>query len=139
MTVFGERPAPARIRELRRAIFMFGLLFVLWWIAEFLNFAGRIGIDPLDVTGAAISAAGGWLRPASMAGAMSPLRNRFFINSGLPLGFHLSSECPYCGQSLPALSGSGVGLIHCGSDSDFPCGSRRRHNRFVLAANEVEL
>ena len=27
MTVFGERPAPARIRELRRAILMFGLLF----------------------------------------------------------------------------------------------------------------
>ncbi len=83
MTVFGERPAPARIRELRRAILMFGFLFVLWWIVEFLNFAGRIGIDPLDVTGAAILAA-----------------DRFFINSGLPLGFRLSSECPYYGQNL---------------------------------------
>ena len=51
MTVFGERPAPARIRVLRRAILMFGLLFVPWWIVEFLNFAGRIGMDPLDVTG----------------------------------------------------------------------------------------
>ena len=62
MTVFGERPAPARIRELRRAILMFGFLFVLWWIVEFLNFAGRIGMDPLDVTGVvAILAAGGWL------------------------------------------------------------------------------
>ena len=36
MTVFGERSAPARIRELRRAILMFGLLFVLWWIVELL-------------------------------------------------------------------------------------------------------
>jgi hypothetical protein len=59
MTVFGERPEPARIRELRRAILMLGLLFVLWWIVEFLNFAGRIGMDPLDATGAAILRADG--------------------------------------------------------------------------------
>jgi len=100
MTVFGERPAPARIRELRRAILMFGLLFVLWWIVEFLNFAGRIGIDPLDVTGAAILAAGGWLALRAWQARCPRCGNRFFINSGLPLGFHLSSECPYCGQGL---------------------------------------
>ena len=86
MTVFGERPAPARIRELRRAILMFGLLFVLWWIVEFLNFAGRIGMDPLDVTGAAIFAAGGWLALRAWQ-SRCPRGNRFFINSGLPLGF----------------------------------------------------
>jgi hypothetical protein len=57
---------------------MFGLLFVLWWIVEFLNFAGRIGIDPFDITGVAILAAGGWLCPASMAGAVSPLRQQIF-------------------------------------------------------------
>jgi len=100
MTVFGERSAPARIRELRRAILLFGLLFVLWWIVEFFNFAGRIGIDPLDVTGAAILAAGGWLALRAWQARCPRCGNRFFINSGLPLGFHLSSECPYCGQSL---------------------------------------
>ena len=100
MTVLGEQPAPARIRELRRAILVFGVLFVLWWIVEFLNFAGRIGIDPLDVTGAAILAAGGWLALRAWQARCPRCGNRFFINSGLPLGFHLSSECPYCGQSL---------------------------------------
>jgi hypothetical protein len=100
MTVFGERPEPTRIRELRRAILMFGLLFVLWWIVEFLNFAGRIGIDPLDAAGAAILAEGGWLALRAWQARCPRCGNRLFINSGLPLGFHLSSERPYCGQSL---------------------------------------
>ena len=79
---------------------MFGLLFVLWWVVEFLNFAGRIRMDPLDVTGVAILAAGGWLALRAWQEQCRRCGNRFFINSGLPLGFRLSSECPYYGQNL---------------------------------------
>jgi DNA-directed RNA polymerase subunit RPC12/RpoP len=78
---------------------MYSLLFVLWWIVEFLNFAGRIGMDPLDVTGVAILAAVGCLALRAWQARCPRCGNRFFINSGLPLGFHLSSECPYCGQN----------------------------------------
>jgi hypothetical protein len=42
-------------------------------------------MDPLDVTGAAILAAGGWLASASMAGAMSPLRQQIFHQFRLSL------------------------------------------------------
>jgi hypothetical protein len=88
MTLLNERSAPDRIRELRRPVMMFGLLFVLWWIVEFFNFAGRVGIDTLDVTGVAILAAGGWLALRAWQARCPRCGNRFFINSGLPLGFH---------------------------------------------------
>ena len=100
MRFLSEQPAPDRIRELRRAILVFGLLFILWWILEFLNFAGRVGMDPLDVTGVAILAAGGWLALRVWQARCPRCGNRIFINSGLPFGFHFSSECPYCRQSL---------------------------------------
>ena len=100
MTILGERPTLARIRELRRAILMFSLLFGLWWIIEFLNFAGRTDLDPLDVTGFAILAAGGWLVLRARQAQCPRCGNRFFVNPSLPLGLHFSSECPYCGLSL---------------------------------------
>jgi ribosomal protein S27AE len=103
MTTPGERPTLARIRELRRAVLMFGLLFVLWWIVEFLYFAGRTELDPFDVTGFAILAAGGWLVLRARQARCPRCGNRFFVNPSLPLGFHFSSECPYCGLSLHEL------------------------------------
>ncbi len=95
-----KRPTPASILELRRAILIFGLLFVLWWIIEFLDFAGRTSIDPLDIAGVAILAAGGWLVLRAWQTQCLGCGNQFFINSSLPLGVNFSSECPYCGQSL---------------------------------------
>jgi len=134
MTVFGERPAPARIRELRRAILMFGLLFVLWWIVEFLNFAGRIGIDPLDVTGAAILAAGGWL--ACEHGRRD-----------VPAAATDFSSIPVCRsgfiflQSARTADRAFMKWISCRADplrqrSHFRAVAAR-DNRLVLAANEV--
>ena len=136
MTVFGERPAPARIRELRRAILMFGLLFVLWWIVEFLNFAGRIGMDPLDVTGGCNSRCGRMARSASMAGAMSPLRQQIFHQ--LRPAARVSSFFRVPRTADRAF----MKWISCRADpiqqrSHFRAVAAR-DNRFVLAANEVE-
>jgi hypothetical protein len=135
MTVFGERPAPARIRELRRAILMFGLLFVLWWIVEFLNFAGRIGIDPLDVTGAAILAAGGWLALRAWQARCPRCATDF---SSIPVcrsGFIFL-------QSARTADRAFMKWIRCRADplrqrSDFRAVAAR-DDRLVLAANEVE-
>jgi hypothetical protein len=100
MTIRDERPTLARIRELRRGILLFGLLFGLWWIVEFFNFAGRIDLDPLDVAGFSILAAGGWILLRARQARCPRCGNRFLVNPSLPFGIHFSSECPYCGLSL---------------------------------------
>jgi len=53
-------------------------LLGVWWIIEFLIFAGRVDMDPLDVAGIAIFAAGGWACPPSMEGALSRVWQSFF-------------------------------------------------------------
>ena len=100
MTQVIEPTTPAKIRELRRAILIFCFLFVLWWIIECFNFAGSATIDALDVGGIAIVAAGGWLVMQAWQTRCPGCGNRFFVSSALPLWFHLSSECPYCKQSV---------------------------------------
>jgi len=96
----GELPTLARIRGLRRAIIVLCALLGLWWIIEFLIFAGRIDMDALDVAGIAIFAAAGWLVLQAWKARCPACGNRFFVSSAMPLWFHLSSECPYCKQSL---------------------------------------
>ena len=99
----GELPTLARIRGLRRAIIVLCILLTLWWILEFLNFAGRVSPDPFDVCGVAILAAGEWLVLQAWKARCPGCGNRFFVSSAMPLWFHLSSECPYCKQSVVEL------------------------------------
>ena len=90
----------AKIREIRRAIIIFGLLSVLWWMVEFITHVGRTAPDAVDAAFVAILAVGGWLVLQAWRARCPRCDNPFFLNRGLPLGFHFSSECPYCGQSL---------------------------------------
>ena len=135
MTVFGERPAPARIRELRRAILMFGLLFVLWWIVEFLNFAGRIA----------------WTLSTSLGLQFSLRADGSPCEHGrrdVPAAATDFSSTPACRsgfiflQSARTADRAFMKWISCRADplrqrSDFRAVAAR-DDRFVLAATEVE-
>jgi hypothetical protein len=90
----------AKIREIRRAIVIFSLLSVLWWIVEFITYVGRTAPDAFDAAFVAILAVGGWLVFQAWLARCPRCDNPFFLNRGLPLGFHFSSECPYCGLSV---------------------------------------
>jgi hypothetical protein len=90
----------AKIREIRRAIIIFSLLSVLWWIVEFITYVGRADPDAFDAAFVAILAVGGWLALQAWRARCPRCDNPFFFNRGLPLGFHFSSECPYCSLSL---------------------------------------
>ena len=113
---------------------MFGLLFVLWWIVEFLNFAGRIGIDPLDVTGLQFS----------LQADGSPCEHG---RRDVPAAATDFSSIPACHsgfiflQSARTADRAFMKWISCRADplrqrSDFRAVAAR-DNRFVLAANEV--
>ena len=93
----------AKIREIRRAVTIFGLLFALWWMVEFITYAGQTGADAFDAAFVAILAVGGWLVFRAWRARCPQCDNPFFVNRGLLLGFHFSSECPYCGFSLNEL------------------------------------
>jgi hypothetical protein len=90
----------AKIREIRCAIIIIGLLSVLWLMVEFITYAGRTDPDAFDAAFVAILAAGGWLVFRAWRARCPRCDNQFFVNRGLLLGFHVSSECPYCGFSL---------------------------------------
>lgn len=92
---------PARIRETKAALVVFAILFVIWWVVEFIIYAGRTGgVDAFDFVVAPIVGIGGWLLYRAWHAACPECGNPFFVNSGLPLGFHFSNECPYCGFSI---------------------------------------
>jgi hypothetical protein len=90
----------AKIREIRRAVIIFGLLSVLWLIVELITYVGQTAADALDAAFVAILAEGGWLVFRACRVRCPQCDNPFFVNRGLSLGFHFSSECPYCGLSL---------------------------------------
>ena len=98
------RQQARRIREIRRALAVFAALFVLWWIVEFITYAGRAGaLDAYDFAFVPILAIGGWLLFQAWRARCPRCGNPFFVNDGLPLGFHFTSQCPYCGLSLKEL------------------------------------
>lgn len=95
---------PTRIREIRTAIAVFAVLFVLWWVVEFITYAGRSGgIDAFDFLLVPIVGIGGWLVYRAWRMACPRCSNPFFVNSSLPLGVHFSEQCPYCGFSIRKL------------------------------------
>jgi hypothetical protein len=99
-----QQTAPTRIREIRRAVAVFAAVFALWWIIEFATYAGRAGgADAFDFALAPILGIGGWLAYRAWRAACPRCGNPFFVNRGLPLGFHFSTECPYCGFSVRKL------------------------------------
>lgn len=99
-----QHPGPARIREIRIALAVFAGLLVIWWVVEFLTFAGRSGgIDAFDFVLAPIAGIGGWLVYRAWHAPCPQCGNPFFVNRGLPLGFHLSNACPYCGFNIGKL------------------------------------
>ena len=85
------------IREVRHALGLFAVLSVLWWIVEFLTYAGRTEFDALDFGFIALVATGGWLLSRAWRARCPRCENPFFLNSGLPLGINLSLGCPFCG------------------------------------------
>jgi hypothetical protein len=93
--------ALSRIRQIRLGIMIFAGLFVLWWIVEFLTYAGRTsGFDAFDLTFVPIVGVIGWFLYQAWHVRCPQCGNPFFVNSGLPLGFHFSTQCPYCATRL---------------------------------------
>lgn len=79
-------------------------IFLLWWVVEFATYPGRMGgVDAFDFVLAPIVAAGVWLVYRAWRATCPHCGNPFFVNRGLPLGFHWSTECPYCGFDLKEL------------------------------------
>jgi hypothetical protein len=97
MVTADARAASARIRQVRIGLMIATALFVLWWIVEFLTYAGRTsGFDTFDFLFILIGSAIGWLLYQAWQARCPHCGNSFFINPGLPLGFHFSTQCPYC-------------------------------------------
>lgn len=95
-----KRPTPTSILELRRAILIFGFLFLLWWVIDFVNLAGRTRVDALDIAGIAILAVGAWLVLRAWHTRCFSCGNQFFVNSSLPFDLNFSLKCQHCGYSL---------------------------------------
>jgi len=102
-TILAEREI-REIREVRHALVLFAALSALWWIVEFVTYAGRTRFDVLDFGFIALLVAGGWLVSRAWRARCPRCENPFFINSGLALGLNLSLECPYCGSCLKETS-----------------------------------
>lgn len=101
MATAGVQAALSRIRQLRLALMIFAALFALWWIVEFLTYAGRTsGFDAFDFVVVPIFGVIGWLVYQAWHVRCPQCGNPFFVNPGLPLGFHFSTQCPYCGARL---------------------------------------
>ena len=101
MATNGARAALSKIRQLRIALLTFSALLGLWWIVEFLTYEGRrSGVDAFDFVIVPISIIIGWLVYQAWHARCPRCGNPFFINSGLPLGFHFSTQCPYCALRL---------------------------------------
>jgi hypothetical protein len=95
------RATLARIRQVRLGLMISAGLFALWWIVEILTYAGRTaGFDAFDFLFVLIACAIGWLLYQAWQARCPHCGNPFFINPGLPLGFHFSIQCPYCSTSL---------------------------------------
>jgi hypothetical protein len=100
----GHQITPERIRQIRIGLGAVAALFVLWWVVEFITYPGRAGgADAFDFVLAPIAGFGGWLVYRAWRAACPQCGNPFFVNRGLPLGFHFSTECPYCGFDLSDL------------------------------------
>ena len=92
------------IREVRHALALLVVLSVLWWIVEFVTYAGRTEFDVLDLGFIALLVIGAWLASRAWQARCPRCANPFFVNSGLPLGVNLSLGCPYCGSDLTEIS-----------------------------------
>jgi predicted membrane protein len=91
----------SRIRQVRRGLIICAALLAAWLIIEFVTYAGRIrGFDIFDFLFPLIAIAIGWLLYEGWRAQCPNCGSPFFRNSGLPLGFHFSSRCPYCGAQL---------------------------------------
>ncbi len=91
----------SRIRQVRTGLLIAAGAFVLWWIVEFVTYAGRTsGFDAFDLLLILIAVAIGALLYQAWQSRCPQCANRFFINRGLPLGFHVSTQCPFCGARL---------------------------------------
>jgi hypothetical protein len=98
------RAASLRIRQVRIGLMISAGLFALWWIVEFLTYAGRTSaFDAFDFLFVLIAGAIGWLLYQAWQARCPQCGNPFFINRSLPSGFHFSTECPYCGAHLDEL------------------------------------
>jgi hypothetical protein len=101
MATPNAQAALARIRQIRFALMIAGALFALWWIVEFLTYGGRTsGFDAFDFLFVLLAGAIGWLVYQAWRARCPQCGSPFFINPGLPLGFHFSTRCPYCATSL---------------------------------------
>jgi hypothetical protein len=101
MATPNAQAAFARIRQIRFGLMIAVALFALWWIVEFLTYGGRTGaFDAFDFLFLPLAGAIGWLVHQTWRARCPQCGNPFFINSGLPLGFHFSTQCPYCSASL---------------------------------------
>ena len=91
----------SRIRQVRIGLMIAAGAFVIWWIVEFVTYAGRTsGFDAFDLLLILIAIAIGVLLYQAWLSRCPQCANRFFINRGLPLGFHFSTQCPFCGARL---------------------------------------
>ena len=98
------KAAFSRIRRVRIGLMISAGLFALWWIVEFLTYAGRTsGFDAFDFLFVLIVGAIGWLLYEAWQARCPQCGNPFFINRSLPSGFHFSTQCPYCGAHLDEL------------------------------------
>jgi hypothetical protein len=93
--------ALSRIRQIRLGIMIFVGLFALWWIVEFLTYAGRTrSFDAFDLAFVPIIGVIGWFLYQAWHVRCPQCGNPFFVNPGLAVGFHLSTQCPYCATRL---------------------------------------
>jgi len=104
MATADAHAASVKIRRVRIGLIISIGLFALCWIVEFLTYAGRTGVlDAFDLLFVLIAAAIGWLLYQAWRSRCPFCGNPFFVNSGLPLGFHFSTRCPYCSALLNEL------------------------------------
>lgn len=105
MTSRAARLQLSRIRQVRRGLIICAALLAAWFMIEFVTYAGRTsGFDVFDFLFLLIAIAIGWLLYEGWRAECPGCGSPFFHNSGLPLGFHLSSQCPYCGAHLRDLT-----------------------------------
>jgi len=97
-----------QIRQVRLGLMICAGLFALWWIIEFITYAGRTsGFDAFDFLFLLIVGALGWLLYQAWRVRCPQCGNPFFINASLPAGVHFSTQCPYCGAHLSDLDEPG--------------------------------